>query len=283
MKKSLRTVRVLFALAWFAALNLVFFGVLAGCGFLVKAQLLPALLGLNAVAVAAVAAATALLGRVYCSVVCPMGVFQDVVIRIARKCGRKDAGYRPPRNALRWSVFAAAAVAVAVGASSFAGLLDGYSLYGRFAAQLFKPVASWINNLVAWICVEAGHPHVFREEVLVRGMCGLAVAALGLAFIVALAWKGGRVFCNTLCPTGTLLAALARKPLVRVRIDADKCVGCGLCARVCKANCIDFKNRRVDDARCVRCFNCLGACRKDALSYGVGGLDVSSCSNGAEK
>ncbi len=269
MKKSLKALRVLFAFAWFVALNLVFFGVLAGCGFLAKAQLLPALLGLNAVAIVAVVVATVLFGRVYCSVVCPMGVFQDVVIRVAKWCGRKHAGYQPPRNALRWGVFGAAAVAVAIGASSFAGLLDGYSLYGRFAAQLFKPVASWINNFVAWICVEAGHPYVFQEEVLVRGMCGLVVAALGLVFVVVLAWKVGRIFCNTLCPTGTLLAALAKKPLVRVKIDAATCVGCGLCARACKANCIDFKERRVDDARCVRCFNCLGACHKGALTYGV--------------
>ncbi len=267
MKRSLKVLRVLFALAWFSALNLMFFGVLGGCGFLAKAQLLPALLGLNLVAVGVVAAVTLVFGRIYCSTVCPMGVLQDVVNRLARTCGRRPSGWRPPQRALRISVTAAAAVAAALGSAAFAGLLDGYSLYGRIAAHLLRPLAGLVNNLVAWACVAADHPYVFREEVIVRGTCGIVVAAAGLALVAFLSWTGGRIFCNTLCPTGTLLAALSARPLVRVRIDAAKCVKCGLCARACKAGCIDHQEKKVDDSRCVRCFNCLSVCGKKAISY----------------
>ena len=48
-------------------------------GFLAKIQFLPALLALNFGVVAALIVLTLLFGRVYCSVICPLGVMQDAV------------------------------------------------------------------------------------------------------------------------------------------------------------------------------------------------------------
>lgn len=60
---------------------------------------------------------------------------------------------------------------------------------------------------------------------------------------------------------------ISRFSLYRITIDTDKCNGCGLCARQCKAACIDSKEHKVDGSRCVACMNCLEVCRKDALRY----------------
>ena len=48
-------------------------------------QFLPALLAVNVGVVSVLLVLTLLFGRVYCSVICPLGVFQDVVSWIAGK------------------------------------------------------------------------------------------------------------------------------------------------------------------------------------------------------
>ena len=275
--RALRWLRLALALATFVSANLFFFGLASGAALLFKVQLLPAVLACNLVTVAAVVAVTLLFGRVYCSVICPMGVFQDVVIWIRRKAGGRPSGEPNPRS-FRWvrAVSLAATVAlIGLGLVSFGALLDGYSLYGRIATQVFKPVYSALQNLVGGWMAESGHPWLFREAVFVRGTCAFVVALCGLVGVGALAWWRGRLFCNTLCPVGAALALASTRPLVRLAIDPAKCVKCGLCAKGCKCGAIDVKNVKVDDAACVRCFDCVTTCRKGALSFKISRLIVT--------
>ena len=85
--------------------------------------------------------------------------------------------------------------------------------------------------------------------------------------LVVLAWRGGRTYCNTICPVGTILGALARYSLFRPVIDERKCNSCSLCARKCKASCIDSAQHRIDYSRCVACMDCIDTCRHGAISY----------------
>ena len=64
-----------------------------------------------------------------------------------------------------------------------------------------------------------------------------------------------------------MLSFLARFSWFRVHIDTDKCNGCHLCERSCKAACIDAANHTVDYSRCVTCGNCIDKCRRHAISY----------------
>ena len=78
----LRKIRLTFAIFFFVLITLLFLdftGTLHGWfGWMAKIQFLPAVLALNVGVVIALIVLTLLLGRVYCSVICPLGVFQDV-------------------------------------------------------------------------------------------------------------------------------------------------------------------------------------------------------------
>lgn len=248
--RRLKLLRAAFALAVFGFVNLFFLGLVEGGAMFFKLQLLPAMLGLNALAVGVVLAATFLFGRVYCSVVCPMGIFQDVVIRVSRWFRRKDPPAKrripPPPRGIRYVFLAMSILLAAFGLFSLGALFDGYSLYGRIVTQLFRPLLA-------------------HEEGFFRGGLCFMIAVAGLVGVVMLAWWRGRLFCNTLCPVGALLAVVAKRPVVRIAIDETSCVKCGLCASACKCGAIDIAGRKVDDASCVRCFNCLSACRRGAI------------------
>ena len=272
--RNLRIVRIVLALAVFACANLFFFGLAEFAAPLFRLQLLPAVLSANVLAIVAVLSATVLFGRVYCSIVCPMGVFQDGIVRLARLCRRnrpmRKRMFPAPPRFVRYVALAASVALIAFGFVSFGALLDGYSLYGRIATQVFKPAYSLALNLVAVLQANAGHPYAIREEVFVRGSCALMVSVAGVVGIGALVWWRGRLFCNTLCPVGALLAIAAKRPAVRIAIDPDACARCGLCASVCRCGAIDHVDGRVDDSSCVRCLDCLAACRKGAIGLSSG-------------
>ena len=94
----------------------------------------------------------------------------------------------------------------------------------------------------------------------------LVTATVMLVLVGGLSLWRGRLWCNTICPVGTVLGFVSRWSLMKPMIDKSKCNGCHRCGKNCKAECIDVANGKVDQSRCVRCFNCLGACKKEAMS-----------------
>ena len=263
----LKVLRIIAALAVFVGLNLFFLGFAEGMGFLTRIQFVPACLAFNFVVVGVVAGVTLLMGRVYCSVVCPLGIFQDIVLRLRRLIVRKNFSYRPGHPVGRAVSALVFAVLVLCGCAALAGLIEPYSIYGRYATHLFEPLAAMCANVVADLAARWGHPCMLKSEIFVRGWAALGVAGVLFVALTILVALRGRLFCNTVCPVGAVLGLLSAKAPVRIRLDAEKCVKCGLCAKACKAECIDVANGKVDQSRCVRCFNCLGACKKEAMSW----------------
>lgn len=266
----LRKIRITLAILTFAAVSLLFLdftGTLqAWLGWLAKIQFFPAVMALNIAVVVAIIAVTLLLGRVYCSVVCPLGVFQDGVSWLSsrRKGKRRRFSYSKAKTWLRLAVLVLFIVGCFVG---LGGLLDPYSAYGRMAQSLFAPVYTWANNLLAYLAERADSYAFYERDVWLRAGSTLIIAAVTFVAIAVLAWRGGRTYCNTICPVGTVLGFFSRHALFRPVINADKCRHCSLCARSCKASCIDFKNHKIDYSRCVDCMDCVAACKFDALHY----------------
>jgi polyferredoxin len=239
-------------------------------GWCAKIQFAPARLAVNDVIVAGLIFATLLLGRVYCSAICPLGIFQDVVSRIAGIRKKKRFAYRPPRRGLvvlRISFFVIFILAAALHVPVVTGLLEPYSAYGRMVSQIFGPLYQWGNNALAHFAERADSYAFYTVDVWLRSASVLAVAVLTFVVIGVFAWKSGRGYCNGVCPVGAVFGFLANSAVMNPRIDRDKCADCAACAQNCKAGCIDPDRLEIDYSRCVACFNCLKGCPKGAVRY----------------
>ena len=272
----LKKIRVALAIVFWLGITLLFLdftGALHGwLGWMAKIQFLPAVLAVNVAVIIGLVLLTLVFGRVYCSVLCPLGVFQDGVahLNVARKRkkkNRKPYSYSPELKWLRYGVWAVFVIALVAGVQALVALLAPYSAWGRIVQNLFQPVYLWVNNLFAALAERAGSYAFYSKEVWLRSLPTFIVAVVTLVVIVILAWRGGRTYCNTICPVGTTLSFFSRFAMFRPMIDANVCKGCKSCEHNCKASCIDVEHRKIDYSRCVDCFNCIDSCKLGGLKY----------------
>ena len=194
----LKKIRLTLAVVFFAMTTLLFLDftgtVHTWFGWMAKVQFLPAVLALNLGVVSFLVVMTLILGRVYCSVICPLGVFQDIVSWISgRRKGKKNRfSYSPAISWLRYAVLVLFVVAMVAGFSSIAALVAPYSAYGRIASNLFAPLWQWGNNLLAYAAERMDSYAFYETDVWLKSMPVFVVAAVTLIVVVVLAWKGGR-------------------------------------------------------------------------------------------
>ena len=266
LKKS----RTLLASIVFALITLLFLditGVLHHwLGWLARIQALEAVLALNVLVIALLVVLTLVFGRIYCSVICPLGIMQDLLARFRRK--KNKYSYSPEVRWLRYLVLGVFLVALVAGVGSIFQLLAPYSAFGRIATMLFQPIWACGNNLLARISEHYDSYAFYSVDVWMKSLPVFIVALATLLLLAVLAWRGGRTYCNTICPVGTALSFLARFSWLKVHFDTEKCTNCSLCSKNCKASCIDYTTHTVDYSRCVVCGNCLEKCKFNALTYG---------------
>ena len=238
-------------------------------GWMAKIQFLPAVLALNLAVIVGLLLLTLLFGRVYCSVICPLGIWQDIVSNLSGRRKGKKARFSasPERKWLRYGVWVLFVAALLAGVHVFVALLAPYSAWGRIVQNLFQPLYIWGNNLLAWIAERAGSYAFYPREVWLRSLPTFLIALATLVTVTVLAWKNGRTWCNTLCPVGTTLGFFSRFALFRPVLDLDVCVRCHHCEKNCKASCIDIDAGTIDHSRCVVCFDCVDSCPLGGLKY----------------
>lgn len=267
----LRKVRVVAAAIFFSLITLLFLdftGTLHGVfAWMAKLQFVPALLALNFGVVLFLILMTLLFGRIYCSVICPMGVMQDIFGWLGKRAKKNRYSYSPQKRVLRVVVLILFVLATVAGVGAVTVLLEPYSAYGRIASTLFAPLYKLGNNLLAYFAERADSYAFYRVDVMIKSVAAMAVAAVTLVVLGILAWRGGRTYCNTICPVGTILGFLSKFSWFKPVIDTTKCNGCTLCARNCKASCIDSKEHKIDYTRCVACMDCISKCNRGAISY----------------
>ena len=230
----LRKIRISLALVFLIGITLLLVGTgRQWWGWMASLQLLPSFLALNIPVLLGILLLTLLLGRLYCSVICPLGVFQDLVIWFRRRFGeamnRSQArkfrklkaegatlpkaknwirrfSYTKEHRVVRFAVMLLAIVSAFTTAQFLLTLLAPYSAYGR----MVRSVAGLAEG-----------------ESLAPAL--LITAGITFVLLVFLAWTRGRAYCNTICPVGSLLSIFSRFSLFRLTIDESKCTACKRC------------------------------------------------------
>lgn len=269
--RQLKTIRQIIAVASIIMVTLLFLDfsgtVHSWFGWMAKIQFLPALLALNIGVIIGLLLLTLIFGRVYCSVICPLGIMQDGFGLLGKRAKKNRYSYSKAKNLLRYLMLLIMVIAIIAGAGAFVALLAPYSAYGRIAQGVLAPVWQWGNNLLAEVAASHESYMFYTVDIWLKGGITLAVAIITLVALGILAWRNGRTYCNTICPVGTVLGFFARFSFLRPVIDTSKCNSCGLCARNCKAACINSKEHTIDYSRCVTCFDCINECHTGAISY----------------
>ena len=148
----LKKVRTILAAIMFICITLMFLDFTGSLhhyfAWMAKIQFLPALLAVNVVVIAILLLMTLVFGRVYCSIICPLGVMQDILARFNKK--KNKYSYSKAISWLRYTMLAVMVVAIVAGIGALMALLAPYSSYGRIATHLFQPI--WIlgNNVLAY-------------------------------------------------------------------------------------------------------------------------------------
>ena len=243
------------------------FNVNLWAGWVAKIQFLPALLALNFTVLIVLILVTLIFGRIYCSVICPLGIMQDFFTWLGGKGRKNRFQYQKEHKILRYSVLAVFILCLIIGFAPITTLIAPYSAYGRIVNNLFKPLFDWLNNILAH--AETGkESYRFSEvQIWIRSVTTFVVALLTFLVLAVIAWRDGRAYCNSICPVGTILSFFSRFSIFKVRFNKNNCKNCGICEKSCKAKAIDFKAGVVDYSRCVVCGDCVAKCKFDALHY----------------
>jgi len=281
MISRLKRLRVILAVIFFIPILFIFldfrktipdnaFSIVTFLQFLPSFLKFISVLSFSAIGFFIVIVFTVLFGRVYCSTICPLGIFQDIITRIANRFKKKKQRffkYRKPLNLLRYSILSLCILFFVFGSVLLINWLDPYSIFGRFSTYFFKPLLVWGNNFMAHI-FESINVYFFYNISQKPLQAGVYIVPVILFItVIGLSAKNGRIFCNSVCPVGSILGLISKLSLFKISIDSETCTSCGLCERVCKAQCMDFKEFYVDETRCIGCYNCLTICKSNSAKY----------------
>lgn len=180
----------------------------------------------------AVVILTLLFGRIYCSTLCPLGLFQELMMWIFAPLKKwLKMKHNPQKH------YIAAYLPMLV---CFGALIGGSVVLLRLL-----------------------DPYTIAGNALSGAIYGLSFVGL----LIILVFFKNRFFCSNICPVGALLGLLARFSLFKIKMENTKCKMCGMCARVCPTGSIDFKNKTVNNETCIKCFKCLKQCKFGSLHY----------------
>ncbi|MCF8367637.1 MAG: 4Fe-4S binding protein [Bacteroidales bacterium] len=209
-----------------------------------------------------------LFGRVYCSFLCPLGTLQDIFIYFSKKFKkRKWFKYAKPKNILRYFFLGGTIIFLLFGSIFILNLLDPYSIFGKISSNLIRPIYYSINNVGVAILERFQNYTLFTVHMKSYNWLSFGISFSVLGLLVWMTYKYGRLYCNAVCPVGTLLGILSRVSIYKIRLNQEACNSCGICGANCKSQCIDTKNKSVDFSRCVGCLNCLDVCASGGVKF----------------
>jgi len=269
----LRTIRITLATVLFVCITWLFLDFTGTAyewfSWMPKLQFLEAVLAVNIGVIVFLVILTLVCGRIYCSVICPLGIMQDIFGWLGKKKKKNRYTYSKEVKWLRYPVLVMFIIALLAGVGTIFQLLAPYSTFGRIATTLLQPLWKMGNNVLATLAERADSYAFYHVETgLPNADVVMTFAIVILIILIVLAWRNGRTYCNTICPVGTVLSFMSRFSFLKIRFNESKCRNCSMCSKNCKSACIDYKTHSVDYSRCVVCGDCIESCKFGALEYG---------------
>ena len=194
-----------------------------------------------------------LLGRFICGFLCPFGWFQELVHKIpVKKASTKKL---KPLTCLKYAILLVMVLLLPALLINDAGIGD------PFFCKYICPQGV-LEGAIPLSIVNSG----------IRGALGILFAwkLTILLAIIILSTIFYRPFCKWICPLGAFYALFNAVSMFRMKVDKNKCVSCGKCARACKME-VDV-TKTPNHTECIRCGMCVKACHTGAVSfcYGLG-------------
>ncbi len=197
--------------------------------------------------VVAILATTLVFGRYWCSHLCPVASPLELASRLVPSSSKLDFS-KTPAPSFRYAYLSVYLIAPAIGIGSLCCNYCNFAAVPRLFAAPFSA-----GDLTYFLRFQG-------------------VVNLGLLLFLGVFAKGGRAYCNLLCPIGALDALSNRigvKLGRRIRIDRTKCTNCGECSKVCPTWAIDTQGETtINQLSCMPCRLCQGVCQTEAIYYG---------------
>ena len=274
----LKKIRVIISLTFFVSISILFldYGNILSpkfTNYFTFLQFIPSILkfiglfGISASGFIIVIILTLTAGRVYCSTICPLGTLQDLFSFIQKRINKKNYFTKSKSyKILRYSLLGLVIISFLAGGLSFINLLDPYSNFGRIITMILKPALISLHNFTSSVLIKNKIYLLTPVEIYGVKSYLLLFPIAFLSLVAYMSLKKGRLYCNTVCPVGTLLGLLSKYSLFKIEIVKENCISCKLCERVCKGGCIDRTDKAADFERCVCCYNCLTVCPTNGIS-----------------
>ena len=192
-----------------------------------------------------------LLGRFICGFLCPFGWFQELLHKIpTRKISTKKLKLL---TYIKYVVLLVMVVFLPMLVTNDVGMGD------PFFCKYLCPQGV-LEGAIPLAAVNSG----------IRAALGALFSwKLGILVVVAvLSVLFYRPFCKWLCPLGAFYALLNKVSLLGMKVDKNKCVSCGKCAKACKMD-VDV-TKTPNHTECIRCGMCIRACPTNAVRFRYG-------------
>lgn len=243
---------------------------------------------------------TLFFGRIYCSIICPMGILQEiflVFISFTKKFYKKKnikklkkinsfknefdenekISYKTKeeKNIKDFnSIFSVNFnfKTKKIKKFVFPKFLDFLKLKNDKVKFLFS---KYLKYFIAFLFVLT----IFNSAKIIRHIDPYTIFSSSINFrffsiisifiILNLALFKNRFFCTKLCPVGTILGIISKISIYKIQIDNKKCISCKMCINSCQTKCIEEKNSKIkiNNENCIKCLKCLNVCKNDAIKF----------------
>jgi MauM/NapG family ferredoxin protein len=214
---------------------------------------------------------TALLGRVFCGWLCPMGTIFDLFAHvIPLKKERPALGNSRFKN-IKYYLLAFLLLGGLTGFSAALFFDPLVFLFRVFTLNIYPFIvltANFLLNLIRPLALKMGMMNLYMfsydQPVFIFGVINLIL----FASVIGIIYFERRFWCRNLCPLGAFLSLLSRFSLWGRRVN-DECIYCAKCSRSCPMNAIGEDFHHTSMRECIQCNRCKSVCPVDAVSFEI--------------